>query len=641
MHKDPLDLQLEASIRGDVEEAWRLAKLLEAQRPNDNRAAFNRGWHYLRRGDFQKGLTLTERGRLEGVYGSKPLKTTKPRWSGEDVRGKTVLLRLEGGFGDEIVFSRFAKTFAERGARVVLAASDAIVPLLSRVPGVAQAVAYRHISDDLFDYWVPGMAAPLELGFTYATLPGEPYVAPHAEAVVYWSNIIKSDKLKVGIRWSGNPKFEHEQHRRFPFDEFLQAVSLPGVQLYSLQRDHDIRDLPDEVIDLQDKLVSWEDTAAAIANLDLVITSCTSIAHLAAAMGKETWIIIPVLPYYLWALPGEVSPWYKTARLFRQEVFQNWDAPLSGIHRALARRVGVEAQVDYTKPSRNPMPPNPTPLFSNRTDSQPSAKKESNHTIHFVAGLPRSGSTALMSVIAQNPRIYAAPISGLAGMFGGIHANWDKSEFHQELPNMAAKKRVLRALLEQYHETDRPLILDKDRIWVTHIALLEEVLERKVKLIVPVRPIAEILTSFEVLRQRNPLEFTGADDALGPSSTLETRAAYFMDAKGPLGVAYNAMKDAVTAGYADRMLFVDYGRLTSAPKMQFKRIYEFLEEPYFEHDFNRVEQVAKGNSRGAHKFAGLHDVRPQFKKESRPAREVLGDLYAKYDHPEPWAPWIL
>lgn len=637
MYRDPLDLQLEASIRGDINEAWRLAQLLEIERPQDNRAAFNRGWHYLRLGDLQKGLTLTERGRLESVYGSPALKTSKPRWSGEEVRGKTILLRLEGGFGDEIVFSRFAKTFAERGARVVLACSDSIVPLLSRVPGVAQAIPHRFITDDLFDYWVPGMAAPLDLGFTYATLPGEPYVAPRADAVAHWAQIIKSDKLKVGIRWSGNPKFEHEQHRRFPFDEFLKAVSLPGVELYSLQRDHDIRDLPGHVIDLQDKLVSWEDTAAAIANLDLIITSCTSIAHLAAAMGKETWIIIPILPYYLWSLPGEVSPWYKTARLFRQEVFQNWDAPLMSIHRVLAGRVGVEAQVDYTKPSKNPMPPTPTPTLFNK----PHNTLVHNSTIHFVAGLPRSGSTALMSVMAQNPRIFSAPISGLAGIFGGIHANWDKNEFHQELPNIEAKRRTLRALLENYHETNRPIILDKDRIWVMHIALLEEVLGRRVKLIIPVRPLVEVIASFEVLRQKNPLEFMGADDALGPSSTIESRAAYFTDTKGPIGVAYNAMKDAVTAGYLDRMLFVDYGRLTSAPKMQLKRIYEFLEEPYFEHDFNSVQQVAKGNSRGAHKFEGLHDVRPVFTKESRSAREVLGDVYAKYDHPEPWASWIL
>lgn len=264
------------------------------------------------------------------------------------------------------------------------------------------------------------------------------------------------------------------------------------------------------------------------------------------------------------------------------------------------------------------------------------AAKSGKSTLHFVAGLPRSGSTALMSLLVQNPRICAAPVSGLAGIFSGIYVNWDKVEFHTELPNPEAKRRVLRAILENYHDTERPLTLDKDRQWMMHIPLLEELLQRPVKVITPVRPIPEILASFEVLRRAHPLDFTSADEHLGATSTIETRAAYFADSKGPMGLAYNAMKDAVTSGYLDRMLFVDYNKLMSAPKMQLKRIYEFLEEPYFEHNFGKIEQIAKGDSR-VHKFVGLHDVRPEFKKTSASAREVLGDVYGKYDNPEPWS----
>lgn len=118
---DPLDAQLAASIVGDHEEAWRLAQILERERPEDNRAAFNRGWHYMLRGDLLKGFELTERGRLEGVYGSAMLATTKPRWSGsESLTGKTILLRGEGGFGDELINIRFAKNLAERGATVLV-----------------------------------------------------------------------------------------------------------------------------------------------------------------------------------------------------------------------------------------------------------------------------------------------------------------------------------------------------------------------------------------------------------------------------------------------------------------------------------------------------------------------------------------
>jgi sulfotransferase len=208
------------------------------------------------------------------------------------------------------------------------------------------------------------------------------------------------------------------------------------------------------------------------------------------------------------------------------------------------------------------------------------------------------------------------------------------------LPNPDAKRRVLRAVLDNYHGTERPVVLDKDRQWIMHIALLEELLQRPIKLILPVRPIPEILASFETLRQRQPLELTGSEEALGPSSTIDSRAAYFAADGGPIGLAYNGMKDAITAGYLNRVLFVDYNKLMSAPKMQLARIYDFLEEPNFEHDLKRVEQIAKGDSR-PHKFVGLHDVRGEFAKTSRSAREVLGgDVYAKYDRTEPWLGWV-
>ena len=111
-----------------------------------------------------------------------------------------------------------------------------------------------------------------------------------------WKNIINSEKPKVGIRWSGSPLFEHQQFRIFPPEPLIDLYKYSDVQLYSLQRDTDTRELPEEIIDLQHIIISWEDTTAAIENMDLVITSCTSIAHLSAAMGKPTWVIVPLLP---------------------------------------------------------------------------------------------------------------------------------------------------------------------------------------------------------------------------------------------------------------------------------------------------------------------------------------------------------
>jgi len=117
--------------------------------------------------------------------------------------------------------------------------------------------------------------------------------------------------------------------------------ALPGVTLYSLQRDDNLVDgLP--FADLRDQIKTWEDTASVIAGLDLVITSCTSVAHLAAALGVETWVIVPVLPYYVWAVPGDRSAWYRSVRLFRQATYGDWTAPLAAVSEALRERVALK-----------------------------------------------------------------------------------------------------------------------------------------------------------------------------------------------------------------------------------------------------------------------------------------------------------
>jgi len=644
---DPLDQQLAANLRGDFEEGWRLSQLLEKERPQDDRAAFNRGWMEMWRGNLLKGFELIERGRRAEVFGSKPPSKTVPRWNGEEnISGKTVLLNGEGGFGDEIANARFAKLLAKRGARVIASAHPGLVSLFERVEGVAEVIPHSALPDAAYDYWVPAMSAALPLKLSYETLPNEPYMAADFHAERAWGDVLdrqSTGKLKIGIRWSGNPKFEHEQHRRFPPEPLIALSELPGVAVFSLQRDHDIRDLPEQVIDLQHRLETWEDTAAVIANLDLVITSCTATAHLAGAMGKEVWVITPILPYYIWAKPGDTSPWYKTARLFRQEAFGNWDAPLQKIRIELEKRVGLPPRTRMAE--QTPAPPQrlgPIVPPGMVLAPKPHARKlkEGEKMMHFIAGLPRAGSTALISLLAQNPKFYGAPLSGLCGIFAGVYANWDKNESHIEMPNPDAKRRILEAMLHNYHDTNRPIILDKNRQWVMHIALLENLLKRPIKLIIPVRPIPEILASFEALRRKTPVELTIADEGIGEGTTIAGRAQYFAGPGGALGMAYNGLKDAVTAGYLDRMLFVDYNKLMSAPKMQLKRIYEFLEEPHFEHDFSNVEQIATGDSWRAQKLHGLHDVRKEFKKEPKSAREILGgDVYAQYDQPEPWSIW--
>jgi ADP-heptose:LPS heptosyltransferase len=155
-----------------------------------------------------------------------------------------------------------------------------------------------------------------------------------------WNGFLNKDsedkRPKIGIRWGGNPKFEHQQFRIFPPKKLINIYKNQQFKFFSLQRDNDLVELPEEITDLQHILISWEDTIACIANLDLVITSCTSIAHLSAAMGKETWVIVPILPYHTWTYGTDYSPWYqKSTKIFRQTKFGEWDETFEKLEKEL------------------------------------------------------------------------------------------------------------------------------------------------------------------------------------------------------------------------------------------------------------------------------------------------------------------
>lgn len=318
-----LDLQLEAALHGRLDEAEAFCALTD---PDDDRAAFNAGWYALRRGKLQEGMALIDRGRECGLVGAPP-PSSQPVWDGRTLRGETVLLHLEGGLGDQICWTRLAREIAARGGNCVLAGDPGLAPVLSQAEGVSAFVESRVAGGVYHQYWVPGMSGVRALGIEFAGVDGTPFLPCPAKK--------PGGRLKVGLRWAGNPAFEHEQHRRF---DPTPLFDLPGVDLVSLQRDDDTCvTVPPHV--QQPSLSTWEATASVVAGLDLVISSCTSVAHLAAAMGKAVWLIVPVLPYYLWALPGETTPWYNSVRLFRQERFGDWTVPLDGIWEALTIEV--------------------------------------------------------------------------------------------------------------------------------------------------------------------------------------------------------------------------------------------------------------------------------------------------------------
>jgi hypothetical protein len=329
MNAHPLDIALTASINGHPEIS---EDILRAQPQDDARVVFNLGWHEMRHGNLSKGLSLMDAGRFINCFGLPRI--PGPIWRDKPLEGKTLLFRCEGGFGDQILNFRFARDFVAKGARVLVSCAPELKAIFSRHGFIC--VDNEGVNRVHYDYWVPAMSAAHILGYEMNTLSGAPYLTAEPRKL-----FAKPGTLRVGIRWAGSSEFEHQQHRVFPSAPLIDLHNLSGVTLYSLQRDENLVDgLP--FADLRDQLKAWEDTASIIAGLDILISSCTSTAHMAAALGVETWVIVPVLPYYTWAVPGERSAWYDSVRLFRQAKYGEWDQPLQAVRQKLQDRASVK-----------------------------------------------------------------------------------------------------------------------------------------------------------------------------------------------------------------------------------------------------------------------------------------------------------
>lgn len=312
-----IDLQLEAALKGDLTLSGQMISQLSVGNPSCNRIAFNKGWFELYRGNLLEGHKLLDRGRIELVFGSRHIRSIKPTWSGPGETG-ICLLNLEGGLGDQIHGFRFAKILELLGVRVVVCCSPELAPIFAESFIVVQTEAACGV---YHDFWVPSMSAVVPLNYEYADLDGEPYIDTTSDSI----------PGRIGICWSGNPKFEHEQHRKFPHELLFDVVK--DFDTISLQKGHGSEHKPVDMV--QGDVTDWQSTRHTISQCSLVITSCTSIAHLSAAMGIRTWIVIPILPYYLWALPGDTSPYYESVTLFRQTIYDSWSEPFEEIKHRL------------------------------------------------------------------------------------------------------------------------------------------------------------------------------------------------------------------------------------------------------------------------------------------------------------------
>jgi hypothetical protein len=270
----------------------------------------------------------------------------QPAWTGkESLDGKILFIYPEQGLGDTIQFCRYAELAEARGAKVILSVQDPLVRLMRQL-GPTIGIVGQDAAPPDFDYHVALMSLPWAFRTDWNTFPARiPYLRAEPERVGKWRRIIGNGGFKVGICWQGNRRGQVDAGRSFPVRQFECLAGLPGVRLISLQKNDgagQLLDLPAgmTVETLGDDFDSggdaFVDTAAAMENLDLVITSDTAIAHLAGALGRPTWIALKHVGDWRWFLDRSDSPWYPTVRLFRQSQRGDWAGVFSEIERQLA-----------------------------------------------------------------------------------------------------------------------------------------------------------------------------------------------------------------------------------------------------------------------------------------------------------------
>lgn len=287
-------------------------------------------------GDWPRGWTEAEWRTGSQRYERAFPEIEQPRWEGEDLSGRIIFLYPEQGFGDAIQFLRFVPELARRARIVLLLVWPELEAL---VPGVLPAncrVVRRGEALPAFDVHCPLMSLPAVLGTTLTTLPAHvPYVQAPAATVKVWRQRLDAGRLNVGICWAGNPRHFDDRQRSIPLAA-MRALAAERCRFFTLQPqkragDDEILAGWSEAVDAGAELRDFGDTAGLIEALDLVITVDTSVAHLAGALGKPVWILVPHWPDWRWMLERSDSPWYPTARLYRQAKKGDWTSVLDRV----------------------------------------------------------------------------------------------------------------------------------------------------------------------------------------------------------------------------------------------------------------------------------------------------------------------
>jgi tetratricopeptide (TPR) repeat protein len=317
-----------------------IAKLAVTLAPESPEVHFLCSYSHLRNGRLTEGWKhyewRKELGTIPDFGGQLPI------WDGHDPTNARLLLRAEQGLGDTIHFVRYARLLAERGARVVLAVQPTLVKLLSSSMPDIPVISMGDSLPEL-DAQVPLMSLPRIFETTLATIPAEsPYLSVESKLSDEWRRRLgPKTRPRIGIAWSGNPNQKDDFIRSMPLEELVPILELAGIDFYVLQKDIRTPDRPifERFSHLhQFDLGELDDTAALISQMDLVISVCTSVAHLSAALGKETHVLISAAACWRWLTDRVDSPWYPSVCLWRQKMLQNWSDPVHQMRQAITSR---------------------------------------------------------------------------------------------------------------------------------------------------------------------------------------------------------------------------------------------------------------------------------------------------------------
>jgi hypothetical protein len=306
---------------------------------------FDAALAHLVRGDFAAGLPLYEARFDDATQRQHRRHADLPRWDGtQPLAGRRLLLYAEQGFGDTLQFCRYAPLLAAAGARISIEVQPALATLL-RSLGPDIAIIARGDPVPVMDLVCPLLSIPLACGMRLETIPARiPYLTADATATARFRERFGGPGPVVGLVWSGNERHRNDARRSLDPALLGPLVKTPGMRFVSLQKDVPLAArktlaAAGPVLDIASELTDFAATAAAVAAVDVVVTVDTAVAHLAGALGRPVWVLLPFAPDWRWLLHREDSPWYPTARLFRQRKPGDWAAVIRRVAAALADRL--------------------------------------------------------------------------------------------------------------------------------------------------------------------------------------------------------------------------------------------------------------------------------------------------------------